>query len=99
MRYLALATDYDGTIAHDGVVDDATLDALRRLRESKRRVVLVTGRELDEHDLFAPDTLLYYWPYGRFGINFHPPLAGQLNLLTYELFGRWMKDIPARASA
>lgn len=48
MRYLALATDYDGTVAHDGVVDDATLDALRRLRESKRRVVLVTGRELDE---------------------------------------------------
>ncbi len=50
-------------------------------------------------DLFAPDTLLYYWPYGRFGINFHPPLAGQLNLLTYELFGRWMKDIPARRMA
>src|SRR4051812_4525728 len=48
MRYLALATDYDGTIAHDGVVDDATLDALRRLRESGRRVLLVTGRELDE---------------------------------------------------
>ncbi len=50
-------------------------------------------------DLFTPDTLLYYWPYGRFGINFHPPLAGQLNLLTYELFGRWMKDIPARRMA
>ena len=50
-------------------------------------------------DLFAPETLLYYWPYGRFGINFHPPLAGQLNLLTYELFGRWMKDIPARRMA
>ena len=50
-------------------------------------------------DLFDADTLLYYWPYGRFGINFHPPLAGQLNLLTYELFGRWMKDIPARRMA
>jgi 4-amino-4-deoxy-L-arabinose transferase-like glycosyltransferase len=47
-------------------------------------------------ELFDADSLLYYWPYGRFGINFHPPLAGQLNLLTYELFGRWMKDIPAR---
>lgn len=50
MRYLALATDYDGTIAHDGVVDDATLDALRRLKASGRRLVMVTGRELD--DLF-----------------------------------------------
>ena len=27
-----------------------------------------------------PQALLYYWPYGRYGINFHPPLAGQLNL-------------------
>lgn len=50
-------------------------------------------------DLFDARTLLYYWPYGRYGINFHPPLAGQLNLLTYELFGRWMKDIPARRMA
>lgn len=48
MHYLALATDYDGTIAHDGFVDEPTLDALRRLRDSGRRVLLVTGRELDE---------------------------------------------------
>jgi 4-amino-4-deoxy-L-arabinose transferase-like glycosyltransferase len=49
--------------------------------------------------LFTPDALLYYWPYGRYGINFHPPLAGQLNLLTWELFGGLMKDIPARRMA
>ena len=49
--------------------------------------------------LFDPVTLLYYWPYGRFGINFHPPLAGQLNLATYAIFGNWMKDIPARRMA
>lgn len=48
MRYLALATDYDGTIAHDGVVDAPTVAALRRLRDSGRRLILVTGRELDE---------------------------------------------------
>jgi hydroxymethylpyrimidine pyrophosphatase-like HAD family hydrolase len=32
-------------------VDDASVDALRLLRASGRRLVLVTGRELD--DLFA----------------------------------------------
>lgn len=48
MRYLALATDYDGTLAHHGQVDEATVDALERLRASGRKVVLVTGRELDE---------------------------------------------------
>jgi HAD superfamily hydrolase (TIGR01484 family) len=46
MHYLALATDYDGTIAHNGVVDKATLVALQRLRASARRLILVTGREL-----------------------------------------------------
>jgi 4-amino-4-deoxy-L-arabinose transferase-like glycosyltransferase len=53
----------------------------------------------DVQGLLEPLSLLYYWPYGRFGINFHPPLAGQLNLATYEIFGRWMKDIPARRMA
>ena len=48
MHYLVLATDYDGTIAHDGVVDDGTVAALERLRASARRLILVTGRELDD---------------------------------------------------
>ncbi len=51
MHYLALATDYDGTIAHDGIVDADTLAALRRARDSGRKLVLVSGRELE--DLFA----------------------------------------------
>ena len=46
MRYLALAVDYDGTIATDGHVDDATREALRRLRASGRRLLLATGRTL-----------------------------------------------------
>src|SRR6187431_1965077 len=32
MYYLALATDYDGTLAHDGIVDLNTLAACDRLR-------------------------------------------------------------------
>ncbi|HEX4607936.1 MAG TPA: HAD family hydrolase [Urbifossiella sp.] len=48
MHYQALATDYDGTIAHDGVVDAATLSVLRRVKQSGRRLVLVSGRELED---------------------------------------------------
>ena len=48
MRYLALATDYDGTLAHNGQVDGPTIDALIRLRASGRALILVTGRELDD---------------------------------------------------
>lgn len=53
----------------------------------------------DLRALLDPETLLYYWPYGRFGINFHPPFAGQLNLAAHAVFGSWMKDIPARRMA
>src|SRR4051812_24617241 len=44
----ALAADYDGTIATDGLVDDATLAALDTLRKTGRRLILVTGRELPD---------------------------------------------------
>ena len=48
MRYVALVCDYDGTIASHGRVDDATVEALERLRASGRKLLLVTGRELDD---------------------------------------------------
>src|SRR5271154_1730406 len=48
MHYVALATDYDGTIADDGVVDAPTLAALERLRAGARRLILVTGRQLED---------------------------------------------------
>src|SRR5690349_16871441 len=50
VRYRALATDFDGTIAHDGVVDPPTLAALERARAAGLSLLLVTGRELP--DLF-----------------------------------------------
>ncbi|MFF5205774.1 HAD family hydrolase [Streptosporangium sp. NPDC000396] len=47
MRYRALACDYDGTLATGGRVGDDTVAALERLARSGRRLILVTGRELD----------------------------------------------------
>jgi hydroxymethylpyrimidine pyrophosphatase-like HAD family hydrolase len=48
MRYLALCCDYDGTLAHNGKVDRATLAGLEKLLASGRRLVMVTGRELSD---------------------------------------------------
>ncbi|MBV8590900.1 MAG: hypothetical protein JO212_12750 [Acetobacteraceae bacterium] len=48
MHYLARATDYDGTIADEGVVDTLTLAALERSRGADRRLILVTGRDLTD---------------------------------------------------
>ncbi|HET8726010.1 MAG TPA: HAD-IIB family hydrolase [Alphaproteobacteria bacterium] len=59
MHYLALATDYDGTLAADGRVDEATLAALKRLRESGRRPILVTGRELGDLESVFPQLDLF----------------------------------------
>jgi HAD superfamily hydrolase (TIGR01484 family) len=43
---LALASDYDGTLASDGRVDDITVAALERVRATGRKLILVSGRIL-----------------------------------------------------
>ena len=48
MYIICLATDYDGTIAHNGVVDESTIQALVEFKRSGRKLVLVTGRELPD---------------------------------------------------
>lgn len=55
MQYLALATDYDGTLAHDSHVSDEALAAIRRLKATGRKLILVTGRELPELESVFPD--------------------------------------------
>lgn len=56
MKWRVFATDFDGTIATDGMVDEATVAALKRLREADVIVFLVTGRELKDFD-HAPEVL------------------------------------------
>ena len=48
---MALACDYDGTLAHNGIVADKTLEALERVRNSGRKLILVSGRELEDLQL------------------------------------------------
>jgi hydroxymethylpyrimidine pyrophosphatase-like HAD family hydrolase len=48
MLIAAFAFDYDGTIAEDGKVDEATVAALQRLKAAGRKILLVTGRELPD---------------------------------------------------
>jgi hydroxymethylpyrimidine pyrophosphatase-like HAD family hydrolase len=44
----ALATDYDGTIAFHGFVEESTSRALFAFQEAGKKLMLVTGRELPE---------------------------------------------------
>ena len=43
-HFRAVALDYDGTLTTTGRLDEVVLDALRRLREERIKLVLVTGR-------------------------------------------------------
>jgi HAD superfamily hydrolase (TIGR01484 family) len=47
LRWQVIATDYDGTLANEGQVAKDTLQMLQRVRESGRKIVLITGRELE----------------------------------------------------
>ena len=51
MNIRALATDYDGTIAWHGAVEPSTCRAFQEFKDSGRKLLLVTGREM--HDLLS----------------------------------------------
>jgi HAD superfamily hydrolase (TIGR01484 family) len=59
MDILALASDYDETLACEGRVDAPTWEALLRFRASGRKVILVTGRELDDLLRVCPDLNIF----------------------------------------
>jgi hydroxymethylpyrimidine pyrophosphatase-like HAD family hydrolase len=81
MRYRALASDYDGTLATDGVVDEATLDALRRLRTTGWKLILVTGRELDELIGVFPQIELFDRVVAENGAVLYRPAKQEIRLL------------------
>lgn len=92
-RCRALATDYDGTIATHGFVDDATRAALLRFRASGRALIMVTGRRMEELVMVFPyvrdfdvivaeNGALLYWPdEERFEPLAEPPPAEFFRLL------------------
>ena len=61
MQYHVFATDFDGTLSHDGTVAIATIEALKRLADSGRKIVLVTGREMHSLKSTFPDLNYFHW--------------------------------------
>src|SRR5262245_40478156 len=78
MRYEALATDYDGTLAKGGRVDEPTLAALEELRRTGRRLLLVTGRTLDDLHRVFPHTDLFERVVAENGAVIHVPGAREV---------------------
>ncbi|WP_433695246.1 HAD hydrolase family protein [Paraburkholderia phenoliruptrix] len=81
MRFFAIATDYDNTLACDGRVADSTWDALERLRASGRQAILVSGREMDDLLAICPRLDLFSRVVAENGGVLYTPSTGTRRLL------------------
>jgi hydroxymethylpyrimidine pyrophosphatase-like HAD family hydrolase len=81
VRYHALASDYDGTLATDGTILEPTRAALVRLRASGRKLLLVTGRRLEDLERVCPDLTLFDSIVAENGAVLFRPASRELRLL------------------
>src|SRR5579884_943688 len=81
MRYYALVCDYDGTLASDGRVSEETLTELERLKGSGRKLILVTGRELDDLIRVFPPLNLFERVVAENGALLYRPATHEEKLL------------------
>ncbi len=81
MRFLALCTDYDGTVADHGKITPETCAGLARLAESGRMAVLVTGRQLDELLGICPEIDRFAYVVAENGAVLYEPSSRVVTLL------------------
>ena len=81
MRFAALATDFDGTLAYEGVVAPPTVDALRRAKAAGLSLLLVTGRELASLFNTFADSAVFDLIVAENGALLHAPQAGTIQQL------------------
>ena len=96
MRYVALATDYDGTLAWDGVVSDHTLAGLGRFVASGRHLILVTGRELPDLKRVFDHLELFDRIVAENGGLLYQPSTGEEKMLGEEPPGQFVSALKAR---
>lgn len=96
MRFLAVASDYDGTLATDGEVSEPVLAALRRLRSSGRRLVLVTGRQLEHLLASFPHVSLFDRVVAENGALLYTPATGEERTLGPVPPGQLVEALTAR---
>ena len=81
MRFQVLATDYDGTLATHGSVGSSTTTALKRLRDSGRKALLVTGRELPDLKRVYSEFAVFDRIVAENGALLYDPLTNEETLL------------------
>src|SRR4030095_3713662 len=81
MRYTVLASDYDGTMAHHDRVAQGTVDALVRVRKTGRKLVLVTGRQLEDLQRVFPRLDVFDRAVVENGAVLYTPATGDIRTL------------------
>ncbi|AMR29988.1 haloacid dehalogenase [Mucilaginibacter sp. PAMC 26640] len=95
MRYHTFVTDYDGTIAENERVSIATIEALSRLKATGRKLILVTGRELDQLQYVFPEFGIFDMIVAENGALIYSPASKKTALLGNrppEAFIRLLQD-------
>jgi len=85
MRYQLLASDYDGTLANQGLVSPEIVEKLRALQATGRKIVLVTGREMKDLVLVFPEYKVFDYIVAENGAVIHHPATGEEKLLGHIL--------------
>lgn len=81
MRYRLLATDFDGTLARLGRVEQETQAALRCWRQAGHRLLLITGRTIAEITQIYPDIAEFDLVCGENGAMLLWPASGRQHAL------------------
>jgi len=81
MRFQVVAADYDGTLANGGRVRKKTLETLACVRSSGRKLLLVTGRELESLQSVFPELSIFDLIVAENGALLYHPSTGQETLL------------------
>ena len=81
MRFQALATDYDGTLAADGTVSDEIWTVVDQFRKSGRKLILVTGRVVEDLRRACPNLERFDYVVAENGGVLFLPSTGEVRLL------------------
>jgi hydroxymethylpyrimidine pyrophosphatase-like HAD family hydrolase len=81
MPILALACDYDETLASQGKVAPPALQALLQLKESGGKIILVTGRQLGDLLEVCPETRFFDFIVAENGALLYRPGTRQMRSL------------------
>ncbi len=81
MRYHVLVLDYDGTLAKDNQVPAHIIEMLLEVKATGRKLVLVTGRELNSLQSVFPEYIMFDRIVAENGALLYNPATMDLNLL------------------